>query len=77
MPLSRHRKFVLPGVRAGVQRGFQPELALHALNPMRRVDVLDARDLVAGRAALPGDDGAVGEEELPDLFTTKHISTWT
>ncbi len=34
---------------------------------MRGVDVLDQGDLVAGRGALAGDDGRVGEEVFPDL----------
>jgi hypothetical protein len=32
-----------------------------------RVDVLDQGELVAGSTSLTGDDGGVGEEELPDL----------
>jgi hypothetical protein len=43
------------------------ELGWHALDAVGRVDVLDQGDLVAGGAALAGDDGRVGEEELPDL----------
>lgn len=34
---------------------------------MGRVDVLDQGELVAGGTTLAGDDGGVGEEELPDL----------
>lgn len=34
---------------------------------MGRVDVLDQSELVAGGTSLTGDDGGVGEEELPDL----------
>jgi hypothetical protein len=38
-----------------------------ALDAVVRVDVLVENDLVAGGAALAGDDGRVGKEELPDL----------
>jgi hypothetical protein len=44
----------------------QAELTRHALDPMRAVDVLDKRNLVACRAALATDDGAVREEVFPD-----------
>ena len=40
---------------------------------MHRVDVLDECDLVACGAALTGDDGAVGEEELPDAEPTSAV----
>ena len=45
----------------------QPELVGHAFHAVRRVDVLDKGDLIAGRAALSRDDGAVGEEVFPYL----------
>lgn len=43
----------------------------NTLNTVGRVDVLDQRDLVAGSTTLAGDDGGVGQEELPDLFSQK------
>lgn len=49
------------------KRARNSELRLDTLDPVRGVDVLDQRDLVAGGGALAGDDGGVGEEELPDL----------
>jgi len=45
----------------------EAKLGGHALDAVRRVDVLDHGDLVAGRRSLSGDDGRVCEEELPDL----------
>lgn len=42
-------------------------MAGHAFDAVRGVDVFDEGDLVAGRGALAGDDGRVGEEVLPDL----------
>lgn len=49
------------------QRAREAELAGHAFDAVRGVDVLDEGDLVAGCGALAGDDGRVGEEVLPDL----------
>jgi len=43
------------------------KLGGHALDAVRRVDVLDHGDLVAGRRSLSGDNGRVCKEELPDL----------
>lgn len=48
-------------------RAMEAELRGDALDTMRRVDVLDQRDLEASGAALAGGDGGVGEEVLPDL----------
>ena len=60
-------KQVPRGTHARLQRASQSPLRVDAFHAVRRVDVLDQCDLVAGRAALAGDDGAVGEEEFPDL----------
>ena len=49
------------------QRPHQAELRGYAFDPVRGIDVLDQGDLVAGRGALAGDDGRVGEEVLPYL----------
>ena len=45
------------------------ELVWHTLDAMRRVDVLDKSDLVAGSTALPRDDSRVSEEILPYLHS--------
>ena len=58
-------------LRSG-QRPEKPVLARNTLYTVRRVDVLDERDLVAGRRALAGDDGRVGQEVLPNLLHTSH-----
>lgn len=38
---------------------------------MRGIDILDQSDLIASRGTLTGDDGAVGEEEFPNLRKEK------
>lgn len=73
--LLRHRKHIPPLLPTSRQRALEPKLARHALNAVRRVDVLDQRDLVAGRAALARDDGAVGEEVLPYLRKSQKTRT--
>ena len=65
--ILRLRKHVLRSLDTGLKRAAQTPLRRDALDAVRRVDILDERDLVAGGAALAGGDGAVGEEELPDL----------
>ena len=62
---------VLPviGALGRRQRPHQAELTGYALYPVCGVDILDQGDLVAGRGALAGDDGRVGEEVLPYLHS--------
>lgn len=52
---------------ASLQRTAQTIGIVNALDTVSGVDVLDEGDLVAGSGTLAGDDGAVGEEEFPDL----------
>lgn len=63
-------------IDAGLSGSRETILGRNALNAVFRVDVLDQGDLPAGRAALAGDDGRVGEEKLPDLdcgqLSSKH-----
>jgi len=40
----------------------------NTLNTVKRVEVLVQDNLVAGSAALAGNDGGVGKEELPNLM---------
>jgi len=47
----------------------QIKLALDPFNPMRAINVLDERDLVASCGALAGNDSRVCEEVLPYLRT--------
>ena len=54
-------------VLARRKRARQVVLRGNTLNTVRRVDVLDHGDLVAGRRPLSRDDGAVGEEVFPYL----------
>ncbi len=51
----------------GTGRGLDAVLRGDALDTVERVDVLVQNNLVARGAALAGDDGRVGKEELPDL----------
>lgn len=44
----------------------KPKLARNPLRPVRRVDVLHQRNLVARRASLPTDNRAIRQEILPD-----------
>ena len=59
---------VSPGVS---KRAGKSLLSGDALNPVVGVDVLGEDNLVARGAALAGNDGGVGKEELPDLTTQK------
>lgn len=52
---------------ASLKSALQSELRWDALDTVRRIDVLDKRDLVACRTTLARDDGAVREEVFPDL----------
>ena len=62
-------------VDGGLARAREAKLRLHALDAVRRVDILDQRDLPAGGAALARDDGRVGEEVLPDLDDVSNFYT--
>jgi cyclopropane fatty-acyl-phospholipid synthase-like methyltransferase len=65
--LFRHRERRLASRLASSQSAAKTVLAVHTLDSVRGVDVLNKRDLVAGSAALTRGDGAVGKEVLPDL----------
>ena len=75
-PHPKHSSLLRPGKHisrradARLQSPTQTPLRRDAFDAVRRVDVLDERDLVAGRGALARGDGGVGEEELPDLIDT-------
>lgn len=69
-----HREARLASLLASIERTLQTKLAIDALNTVRRVDVLDQSDLVASRATLAGDDGAVGKEVFPYLRTCQQAS---
>ena len=49
-----------------IQRTTEGKLLRNSLDPMRAVDVLDQHDLETIGPALPGDDGAPRQKELPD-----------
>lgn len=57
---------VSPGVSKSTGKSL---LSGDALHPVIGVDVLGENNLVARGAALAGNDGGVGKEELPDLAT--------
>lgn len=62
-----------PGLEIGlgsVRGAADAVLGGDTLDAVVRVDVLVENDLVAGGAALAGDDGRVGKEELPDLSSS-------
>lgn len=61
------RERVLAGLLASLQRTAETIGVVDTLNTVSRVDVLDESDLVASSGTLAGNDGAVSEEELPDL----------
>lgn len=65
--LLARREGVLAGLLAGLERTAEAVCVVNSFNTVGRVDVLNEGDLVASRRTLAGDDGAVGEEELPDL----------
>ena len=52
---------------AGLERARESKLGWDALDTVRRVDILDERDLVACRTTLARGDGTVREEVLPNL----------
>jgi hypothetical protein len=60
-------------VDGSLARRGQTVLRVDALNPVGGVDVLDKRDLEAGRATLAGGDGRVSQEIFPDL---NNVSTF-
>lgn len=64
---------LLPGLQVelgSVQSTRQTIVVVDALDTVRRVDVLDQCDLVAGSTTLARHDGGVGKEVLPNLCKT-------
>ena len=70
---------VLPAIGAlgRRQRPHQAKLTGYAFYPVRGIDVLDQGDLIASRGALAGDDGRVGEEVFPYLYSNRYQSIST
>lgn len=63
---ARHR--AIADIRGGsLPSASETVLGVNAFNTVRRVNVLDQRELPAGGTALTGGDGRVGEEVFPDL----------
>jgi len=51
-----------------IESALEVELGVDAVDAVRRVEVLDERDLEAGGGALAGSNGRGSEEVFPDLY---------